>query len=135
MLAHSSALVRTWLAALLLACVCLLPTGSLTTEWTSADDSATYTPAHQGIFHWAGYRPPAPIASCDLRLSRAILVEPPATVLFLLVFLLELLLFLVQKRLHWLKLMPLKFGSRFLDNALFRTMQLSGKGASSNYEI
>ncbi|WHX29387.1 hypothetical protein QNK09_20175 [Brevibacillus agri] len=138
LLTSSPSPVRTWLAALLIACLCLLPSGSFPSEWASPDSPASpaaYSPAHHGVFHVAGYRPPSPIAAGEFKLYRDFLTDTPTAILFLLLALLDLFLFLIQKRIHWLKLMPLKFGSRFLGNPRFRTRMMNRKGDSRLNEI
>ncbi len=118
MLSRPNAFIRTLWFSLLAICLCFFPSSSISGEPTVPDAQASYTALHKGVFHLVSYRQHTPVKIFVQKQQAHFLPVKPINTLYLLLALLVSFLFIVQTRLKWIILMPIKYGSRFVDSLL-----------------
>lgn len=106
-----------WLA-LLVTCLCFFPSSSISTEPPVHDAQASYTALHKGVFHLVSYRQHAPVKVFVQKQQAHFMPIKQQNTLYLLLALIVSFLFIVQTRLKWIILMPIKYGSKFVDDLL-----------------
>ena len=106
-----------WLA-LLVTCLSFFPSSSISTEPPVHDAQASYTALHKGVFHLVSYRQHAPVKVFVQKQQAHFMPVKQQNTLYLLLALIVSFLFIVQTRLKWIILMPIKYGSKFVDDLL-----------------
>ncbi|MGG1663779.1 hypothetical protein [Brevibacillus sp. NRS-1366] len=118
MISRPNSFMGTCWLAILIACLCLFPGSSISAEMTASDAPASYTSLHKGVFHLVSYRPLPSVKFFAQKQHAYLIPVKPQHTLYLLLALIVSFLFIVQTRLIWIILMPIKYGSKFVDSLL-----------------
>lgn len=98
----------------IIACLCLVPTTPLPDETTDFSSTAKYLAPHPGAIHWSNYRQHVSHKFLEHKLYIYFWKDTSRKLLFALPLLIVPFLFIIQTRLKWILLMPIKYRSEFV---------------------
>ena len=107
-----------YLFAIIVACLCLFPATPPGHEIPHPDHAGSYLSAYSGAFHFVSHRPPISIKFLDLRLQIVYMPDLDRELPDTLGVRSAAFLLVVQLLLTLLLLMPLKYGSIFVNTLL-----------------
>lgn len=120
---------------LILFCLCFVPTNAIANETTdSGSTTSKYVTLHSGSAHFSSYRQHSSVKFLGYNIQVPLFQNFPRITLFALAILAVTFLFIIQTRLKWIKLMPIKYVSRFVNSHPQGTHHIPERG-SATHEI